>query len=58
MGLGFNDLKVIEVRDLLSAIRDGSPAFPDFLFAHKIAQTVDGILLSAEEGRWVTLDEL
>lgn len=58
MGLGFNDLKVIEVHDLLAAIVNGRPAYPDFQFAHKISQVVDGILLSVEERRWVNIDEL
>jgi len=49
---------VIEVYDLLNAISTNESAFPDFSFAQKISEIVDGILLSADEGRWVTLAEI
>jgi predicted dehydrogenase len=58
MQIGYNDLKIIEVHELLTAIEKNMPAFPDFEFANKIAKVVDAILLSAEEGRWTALDEL
>jgi predicted dehydrogenase len=57
-GLGYNDLKVIEAYEIMSAISEKRPASPDFGFAAKISQIVDAVLLSAEEERWVTLDEL
>jgi predicted dehydrogenase len=56
--LGFNDLKVIEVKGLLDAIATGTPAQPDFRAAWRIAQVVDAILLSAAERRPVGIREI
>jgi predicted dehydrogenase len=56
--LGFNDLKVIEVKGLLDAIATGAPAQPDFRAAWRIAKVVDAILLSATERRPVALMEI
>lgn len=51
--LGFNDLKTIEVRQLLDGIARDTPLQPDFRGAWRIAQVVDAIQLSAAERRWV-----
>ena len=56
--LGFNDLKVIEVRALLEGIARGAPLDPDFRSAWRIAQVIDAILLSAAERRWVAPGEV
>jgi predicted dehydrogenase len=56
--LGFNDLKVIEVKGLLDAIATGMPAQPDFRAAWRIAQVVEAILLSAAERRPVGIREI
>lgn len=56
--LGFNDLKIIEVKLLLDAIAGKAPPEPDFAAATRIAQVVEAILRSAAERRWVRLDEL
>jgi predicted dehydrogenase len=52
--LGFNDLKVIEVRALLEGIARGKPLYPDFREAWRIACVVDAIQQSAAERRWVS----
>jgi predicted dehydrogenase len=57
-GLGFNDLKVIEVKALLDGIANGAPLDPDFRAATAIARVVDGILQSAAERRWVEIAPL
>jgi predicted dehydrogenase len=51
--LGFNDLKVIEVKALLEGIARGRPLYPDFREAWRIACVVDAIQQSAAERRWV-----
>ena len=51
--LGFNDLKVIEVADLLEAWAGDAPAHPDFEEAYQVQRTVDAVKRSAEERRWV-----
>ncbi len=56
--LGFNDLKVIEVKTLLQGLARKVPLYPDFRDAWEIARVVDAILLSAEEHAAVRLAEL
>ena len=54
-GLGFNDLKVIECRELMSAI-DGEPAMIlDFNDGLAIERTVHAAAASAAKGCWVTV---
>jgi predicted dehydrogenase len=56
--LGFNDLKVIEVRDLLQALAEGRRPWPDFEEAFEVQRVVDAMLRSAAESRWVRPDEV
>ncbi len=58
MQIGFNDQKVVEVRDLIVAIATGKPTQPDFIFGHKVCLAVDAVLRSASEKRWVSLAEI
>lgn len=53
--LGFNDLKVIEVSELLAAHADGAPCGPDFREAYEVQRTVEAMQGSYAERRWVTL---
>jgi len=56
--LGFNEIKAIEVKAIAEALA-GGPAFqPDFREAAMIQATVDAVLLSAREHRWVAVQEL
>jgi len=56
--LGFNEIKAIEVKAIAEALA-GGPAFsPDFREAAMVQATVDAILLSARERRWVEIKEL
>jgi predicted dehydrogenase len=57
--LGFNDLKTIEVRDLLAGLDPAAPApWPDFTEAWRVQQTVDAMIRSDETGGWVAVDEV
>ena len=56
--LGYNDQKIIEARELICAIAEGRPAEPDFAFGHKITQTIDAVLKSVAERRWVRVEEV
>lgn len=58
IGLGYNDQKIIEARELICAIAEGRPAEPDFAFGHKITQTIDAVQKSIAERRWVRVDEV
>lgn len=56
--LGFNEIKAIEVKAIAEAL-SGGPAFqPDFREAAMVQATVDAMLLSARERRWVEVKEL
>ena len=56
-GLGFNDLKVIELRDLLRAIATGEPAWPDFAAAARIDTVIEAMAQSYQSGAWVSLNQ-
>jgi len=53
--LGFNDLKVIEVRNLLASIVSGEPAYPAFEDALKVERVIDRAMRSAAAGSMTTL---
>ncbi len=56
-GLGFNDLKVIEVRNLLRAIRSGTAASPDFAEGLRVQQVMTAMELAAASGNWTSVDK-
>lgn len=53
--LGFNDMKTIEVRAVLAALAGGPKFMPDFREAARIQATVDAIVTSARQRRWVSV---
>ena len=56
--LGYNELKVIEVAELLDAFAGGPPAHPDFEEAYQVQRVVGAVQQSAEERRWVDVASL
>ena len=54
-GLGFNDLKTIEVADFLRAIAGERVGHADFREGWEVAKTVEAIYASAREARWVAV---
>jgi predicted dehydrogenase len=52
-GLGFNDLKIIECRELIRRIAGESAHLIEFEDGIRIERTVDAMARSAHEGRWV-----
>lgn len=54
-GLGINDLKVIEVRNLLRAIENQEPVYEDFSNGYRVQLLVDAIEASADKQQWVRL---
>lgn len=56
--LGFNEIKAIEVKAIAEALAGGTPFQPDFREAAMIQATIDAILLSNKERRWVEISEL
>jgi predicted dehydrogenase len=53
--IGFNDLKVIEIRGFLAALAGGPRPFADFREAYEVQRVIDSALVSSHEARWVTL---
>jgi len=57
-GIGFNDQKTVEVRDLINGIAADTPIWPDFEEGWKVSRVLDAIALSHEQGRWIQVQEL
>ncbi len=55
-GLGFNDMKAVEVRDLIEGILTDNPMWPDFRAAYEVNRLQDAVEQSHAEGRWITLN--
>lgn len=55
IGIGYNDMKVLEAHELLSAVSKGTPYVCNFEFGAKIDQTLGAILESAAEQKWVNV---
>jgi len=54
--LGFNDLKTIEIRDLLVGLDPASQApWPDFREAWEVQKVVDAIIASDRSGHWAPI---
>ena len=51
--IGFNDLKVIEVAELIDAWCGRGKAYPDFAEAFAVQQTVDAVKESSRRHSWV-----
>ena len=51
-GLGINDLKVIEARNLLRAIADGAPARPGFDVGLRVQRVMEAMERSHASGAW------
>lgn len=56
--LGYNDLKIIEARRLIEAIALGKPWVVDFQFGYAVDRVVEAALVSADESRWVRVEEI
>jgi predicted dehydrogenase len=54
--LGFNDLKVIEVADLLSAVATRGRCSPDFREASEVQRTIEAMQASSRERAWVEVE--
>lgn len=57
IGLGYNDLKIIEAHDLLTAIALDQPVQPDVRFAYRVNKVIDAVDVSCQERRWVQVSE-
>jgi predicted dehydrogenase len=57
IGLGYNDQKIIEAHDLITAIALGQPVQPDVRFAYGVNKVIDAVDLSCQARRWVHVSE-
>jgi predicted dehydrogenase len=57
IGLGYNDQKIIEAHDLITAVALGQAVQPDVRFAYHVNKVIDAVDLSCQEHRWVPLSE-
>ncbi len=55
--LGFNDMKIIEVRDLTMALANNEKPWPDFREAWEVQRVVDALTLSSRERVWLQIDD-
>ncbi len=57
-GIGFNDMKTVEVRDLVNGVAANTPMWPDFEEGWRVSRVLDAIALSHEMARWVAVEEI
>ncbi|MEG9544911.1 Gfo/Idh/MocA family oxidoreductase [Mannheimia sp. HC-2023] len=57
-GIGFNDQKAVEIRDLVNGIAADDRMFPDFEEGYKVSRVLEAIAKSVEEKRWVAVNEI
>ncbi|WP_373820223.1 Gfo/Idh/MocA family protein [Glaesserella sp.] len=57
-GIGFNDQKSVEIRDLIDGIASGERIYPDFEEGYRVSRVLEAIALSAEQQRWVDVNEI
>ena len=56
--LGFNELKVIEVAQLLHALGGTGSSWPDFREAYEIQKVLEAVRCSAADSRWYSTTEI
>ena len=58
-GIGFNDQKTVEIRDLVNGLASPeNTLYPDFEEGYKVSRVLDAIALSCEQKRWVDVEEI
>ncbi|TCP94727.1 putative dehydrogenase [Cricetibacter osteomyelitidis] len=57
-GIGFNDQKTVEIRDLVNRLAKNQDMYPDFEEGYKVSRILDAITLSCEQERWVNVEEI
>lgn len=56
-GFGYNDMIMVEMRDLIEGICADRPLWPRFSDAVHTAQVIDAVMRSHKERRWTKVDE-
>jgi predicted dehydrogenase len=55
LGLGYNDYKAMEAREMIEAVAAGRPAYPDFAFGYRVQRVVEACQRSHTQHAWVTV---
>ncbi len=58
IGFGYNDMKLVEVRKLVEGIAGDGDLWPDFAVGHQIQRTIDAVIASHDQRRWVRVSEI
>ncbi|QUX95312.1 myo-inositol 2-dehydrogenase [Marinomonas sp. CT5] len=56
-GLGFNDMKAVEIRDLFQGVVNDAPLWPNFRAATQVNIILDSVVESYEKGAWVQVEQ-
>ena len=56
LGLGYNDYKAIEAREIIAAIGEDRRAAPDFRFGYRTQAVVDACIRAHESRQWVRVE--
>lgn len=56
-GLGFNDMKAVEIRDLFQGIVNDTPLWPDFRAATQVNIILDHVVESVDKRAWVEVEQ-
>ena len=57
LGFGYNDMKLVEVRKLVEGLAGDGELWPDFAVGHQIQRTIDAVIASHEQRRWVKVSD-
>ena len=57
-GIGYNDQKVVEIRDLIEGIAANRPMWPQFRDAYEVNLILDAMDISMTERRWVAVKDV
>jgi len=56
-GLGFNDMKAVEIRDLFQGVVNDAPLWPDFRAATQVNIILDSVVESVDKRAWVEVEQ-
>lgn len=57
-GIGFNDQKTVEIRDLINGLANDQAIYPDFAEGFKVSRVLDAIALSSVQKSWIKVNEI
>ncbi len=57
-GIGFNDQKTVEIRDLINGLVNNQTLYPDFEEGFKVSRVLDAIALSCKQKCWIRVSDI